>query len=681
MTETAVSSAPHDARDAASAAPSRSPPKAIQLLLPVWGQRFVRQFLDFGLPTLLAPGNLPAIARRLPCKFIFLTSKEDAALLQEHDAYRYLSSICETEVRLIDDLITGDNYSTTITLAYARAVVAAGADMLDTCFFFLISDYLMADGSLARVLDRMQAGASGVLAGNFQVVAEDAVQTFYQQFDRGTPELMLPPRDLMRWALAYLHPMTAANMVNFPLCHSIHANRLFWRVDESTLIGRFYLMHMICIRPEVTDFLIGSSCDYSFIPEMCPSGNVSVLTDSDDYLVVEMQPRRHEGLFLTMGPLVPKEVGAELSEWTTQRHRENVRYTLIFHANEIPDTLAKINAEADAFVTQVGSELSPKPKPYRNHPYWIGAMAAHRWAIKKRNQNLDDSVEELVHVEGSGWRDRFSVFVHTCRFWVFGRAPHVLPWHPRWPDYRILQRAIRKFLGRRRSHILILSTNPAIFADWLGDIAEQTTSWNVRRLLEVDRSHYIPLTGQFDGCLLFLDIEEMELARPLTERIRPLLTDDGVLLVDASNGHATSMDHSFNNAVIHYADRFLNLSTWIESIEFVVATPLRLAVLRGLRNLNDTAVRGPLRNLPFTVIAVLVLALTGVACNISAMRRETKASRRKLYSSICMVLRPSRGASPSMPEFAPIGDPYWHAGRIKTASEPVNQLVPEPESA
>ena len=61
------------------------------------------------------------------------------------------------------------------------------------------------------------------------------------------------------------------------------------------MLGRFYLMHMLCVRPEVTDFIIGSSCDYSFIPEMCPSGNVDAITDSDEYLVIEMQPRMHEG--------------------------------------------------------------------------------------------------------------------------------------------------------------------------------------------------------------------------------------------------------------------------------------------------------------------------------------------------------------------------------------------------
>ena len=80
-------------------------------------------------------------------------------ILQEHPACRYLRSICDVGILVIDDLITGDNHSTTITLAYARAVQATGSAMLDTCFFFLISDYLMADGSLAMSSARVQGGS------------------------------------------------------------------------------------------------------------------------------------------------------------------------------------------------------------------------------------------------------------------------------------------------------------------------------------------------------------------------------------------------------------------------------------------------------------------------------------------------------------------------------------------
>ena len=281
--------------------------------------------------------------------------------------------------------------------------------MLDTCFFFLISDYLVADGSLKNAFARIAAGASGIYAGNFQIVQEDAEPEFYEKFEHDGPDLAIPPRQLMSWALDHLHPMTAANMVNFTLSHATHSNRLFWRVDQDTLIGRFYLMHMICIRPEITDFVIGSSCDYSFIPEMCPTGPVGALTDSDEYLVVERQPRQHERGFLRMGPADPTALALSLSEWTTARHRENARWTLVFHAKDIPAALPATIGEADRFIELIRTKLSSAPQPHRNHPYWLGAIAAHRWAVRRiaAARSAADAIADLDESRRPG----------ACRAW------------------------------------------------------------------------------------------------------------------------------------------------------------------------------------------------------------------------------------------------------------------------
>jgi len=82
------------------------------------------------------------------------------------------------------------------------------------------------------------------------------------------------------------------------------------------------------------DFVVGSSWDYSFVPEMCPSGNVEAITDSDQYLGIEMQPRDHEMKFLRPGPLKPRVLARSLSEWTTVVHRDNARHSVVFHADE-----------------------------------------------------------------------------------------------------------------------------------------------------------------------------------------------------------------------------------------------------------------------------------------------------------------------------------------------------------
>src|SRR5262249_17324053 len=142
------------------------------------------------------------------------------------------SEICETRIHYVDHLITGHNYSTTITLAYAEAIRATREAMPDTCFLLLVSDYVVADGSFRSVIELVLSGRDGILVGNFQVVEEDALP-WLTQLQQASPDvLVLTSRALMSWALTHLHPATVANTVNYPLMHNDHTNRLFWRVDN-----------------------------------------------------------------------------------------------------------------------------------------------------------------------------------------------------------------------------------------------------------------------------------------------------------------------------------------------------------------------------------------------------------------------------------------------------------------
>src|SRR5882724_2696771 len=174
----------------------RPPLKKIRCLVPIWGYAYVQKFLEVGLPTWLADGNLPAISRVVPTEFVLLTSREDQTYLRAHPGFKRLSAICETTVHFIDHLITGNNYSTTITLAYVEAIRATGDEMLDTCFLFLVSDYIVADGSFRTVVERIRSGRSGVLVGNFQVVEEEALPWLTQLQQANPDVLRLKPRKL-----------------------------------------------------------------------------------------------------------------------------------------------------------------------------------------------------------------------------------------------------------------------------------------------------------------------------------------------------------------------------------------------------------------------------------------------------------------------------------------------------
>jgi hypothetical protein len=608
--------------------PQRPPPKFVKLLLPVWGHRYVRQFLDLGLPTLLAPGNLPALANALPCEFEILTSAEDEGYIRQHPAFLCLAGICPATIRPIDHLITTGNNSTTLTLAYAAAIRAAGPAMPDTCFFFLVSDYIVADGSLASVLARIRAGASAVLVGNFQVTAEEAARWLRDRMASEAARAAFPARELVRWALGHLHPATIANTLNSSLSHNAHTNRLFWRVDGDTLLGRFYLMHMIAIRPEVADFKIGASCDYSFVPEMCPSGNVSVITDSDEFLVVEMQPRAHESGFLRPGPLQPRTLARSLGEWTTARHRQNVGYSIVYHAGEPPAALSAAVAAADAFVAQVTRRLRRRPQPHYGHPYWRGAIATVREASRARL-----SAEALRAILGV--HSRRGYWIERLRALLVGYPPRVRPWHPRWADYRPVLRRLAPFFADPSRRLLLMSDAPTLFSVMLADAGDRVVRLQTSPFMQSAPERYVAFAKRFDLCLVEFDRRNVESTVELVGRIAPLMKAGGRILIAIREQQPMEAAHRFVAAL---GAILSGQAASLEEVRCVPASSLRAWSYRVFARLGAAAHQRPWVGIPAAAALAVPLALLTLVLNLFAAVR-TRAGPRGKASSLHIVVR------------------------------------------
>jgi hypothetical protein len=648
----------------------RSPPKAVKLLLPAWGYNYVRQFLEYSLPTMLAPGNIPALAATLPTEFIILTSADDEPFITEHPTFKQLASNCQTRIHTIDHLITDGNYSTTITLAYTEAVREAGEEMTDTCFLFLVSDYILADGSFASVLKRMQQGRSAVVAGNLQVVRESALPWLQERLAGNENLLCLQPRELMRWALNNLHPLVLANIVNLPFSHNSDSNRLFWRVDSNTILGRFYLLHMLCVRPEVEDFVIGSSCDYSFIPEMCPSGNVDIIADSDEYLVIEMQARGHESKFLRPGPFEKIPLANSLSEWTTSVHRDNAKHSIFFHAAEIPAEIDRNIDEANGYIADLTRKLSRRPQPHRGHPYWRGAMAAfHEVGGRKLNEEEWFYALGLPEVPNrlTNW------LVWHSKFALMGRPPHVLPWHPAWPDFRAVFREIDSFFTDPEARLLLLSNEPTAFSLALADGGERTRRLRCRPFLRNSPERYSPLHGKFDLCLLELNEVDMEDGGELTDRIVPLLKKGGRIILFVQNRRVNDRAGEFGQSVTFQSSRFIRSSAVPTEIHYVPSNAIRRRGRTGMSRLRRLMNKGFWLTAPLTAVEAGFFLLCSFIGNLDACRSTRRVSGGGHVSSFVMRLTVD---APEIAKLSAIGDRAIALKRGEVLGESGSAMLP-----
>lgn len=586
----------------------------------MWGDSYIKQFLESSLLTLLAEGNLPALARALPTRFVFLTRKEDEKTIRAHPAFLRLRRVCAVEFLPIDDLIMSGNHSTTTTLAWERAVRREGKAMLDTCFVFLVSDYLMADGSLATIAERMLEGADAIQAGNFQLNEDAAAAWLQARLAAADGVLSLGAREMVRWGLGCLHPATLANTVNYPLYHNAHTNRLFWRVNRDTLIGRFYLLHQICIRPQITDFVIGSASDYSFIAEMCPTGNVVIITDSDDYFVAEVQTLHHESHFIRLGPHSIDDLAVSLSEWTNRRHRQNAQRTIVFHAEDLPAELPALT-DADQFIREITLRLR-KEQPFRNHPYWIGAIGAL------------NAAKAQGHPGAGGW---VTNLMRWLRSTFVGHVPYVSRLHPRRRDYRVLMAACEG-LTDPSLNLLVEAADGTGIGEALRRRVSNAMPFSLRA-----SSPNQPIMGigdqKYDAAFIGLVNEDVGQIVPRLQPLAAVLRPGGqIVLAMLNTDGAVDLQHAART----YATRFAALAAaglTVADCRIVSVGWWRRWMNIGCARAARDVFSGSRKFAPLTWLRTALWGVPALTANVaSSFRAENQSNVRRIVSSILVRL-------------------------------------------
>jgi len=407
------------------------------------------------------------------------------------------------------------------------------------------------------------------------------------------------------------------------------------------MIGRFYLMHPIGVRPETANFEISSSFDYSFIPKMCPSGRILTLVDSDEYFVAEMQTRDHEHDKLIPGPLGKAELAAQLSEWTTAQHRANAAQTVVFHAAAEPADLATAVAEADRYIAGVAELLSPEPQPHRGHRYWIGSIAVNR-ARTGRALSREDwqfLLEEALP------KRRLARLALRLRLRIFGTLPEATLLHPRWPDYQLLCGVLEKAVAEGQ-RLLLVAEKPAVFAHWLVRTTVDAATVEIGRLLGASSSQYrslfSPTTGEFTACVVLLPETHFRHSGELLHRVVPLLVPGAQISLVAMNERPASVAAKFAQAFASQTGSLVNLSTWVGDAQYMGASWVRWRTYRAMRWFADHASRSRWSS-PVLLGLLYIVPLGLVSCVTNTAAKATRIPPR-LVSSILVQLRLSSRA-------------------------------------
>lgn len=221
-----------------------------------WGDAFTRNFLNYGLPTLLSPGNLPAWPFRETATFILYAPAQDWHTMQQHPTVHRLTEIMTVEWRPIDRPIMGDDkyhhMGQCVSDAFNRARERCAGLVL------LAPDALFADGSFAHLANLIADGRDLVMICGWHV-NEDEILPVLER-DPETHVLNLSKTQCVRYINEFMHNGMKARFWNAAR-FTTGCSHIYKRLQNGSIQANCYHLHPLYIRYPLkgVDFTLSSS--------------------------------------------------------------------------------------------------------------------------------------------------------------------------------------------------------------------------------------------------------------------------------------------------------------------------------------------------------------------------------------------------------------------------------------
>lgn len=264
----------------------------------VWGERYTDFLVNFCIPSLLAPNNIPALANRGRNKFLIATTEEDWARIQQRPIFERLREYVEPVKIAIPPCPEGVSPCVHMGIGHKLATHIAFEDR--AYGVLLTPDLMLSDGSVAAVQRHALARTQVVLAAALRFGEEPlfehleklgVVSTGSRLGEIGKP-LIVTGRQLVWAGIRSFHSETlryewdAPYFSNFPVA-------CWWRVPEEDGI----VLHSLSWAPLLLDYSAIERHDTSVMDNWTVDGDyvyrnfgldgkVHVVQDSDEIMLV-----------------------------------------------------------------------------------------------------------------------------------------------------------------------------------------------------------------------------------------------------------------------------------------------------------------------------------------------------------------------------------------------------------
>ncbi|MCX7153257.1 MAG: hypothetical protein NT115_12250, partial [Proteobacteria bacterium] len=467
-------------------------------------------------------------------------------------------------------------YGITLTHALFRGFADLADAMMDTVILFLNADFILADGSYERLIPYMLAGHRTILAPSYCAIEEDVSPLLEANASGNNGAIAMPPREMAATILAHRHNTIRAKTVNQTAFHFKYADQFYWSVDDSLLLGHQMPIALVAIRPEVALDRPGTFWDWGIVYDFCPSKTLTVIGDSDEFLMMELRKKAVHIELLQQGNGTAELKAQAMSGYITQYQIDSAIFPLTLHSGELPPDINVSRGLLCSAKDEVLHQVSSVPA-HSAHAQWVYHLRHLEYWTKSRHRRsqiakIKDQIDQTEEMNGMtrleylrseldylsdiyatertavttrfgktnvatlGLRSAIRRYVNATLDFayksVFGFVPDVYVTSVLWPMYRHFCKMMKLHDFNRSNGLLIVSDAH----HW----RESTCTWLERRHegLMLERQgvgeilkYPAPYKREFASCIMLLDYTELQQFEALFSAIRTVMRPDATILL------------------------------------------------------------------------------------------------------------------------------------------------------
>ena len=285
--------------------------RGFYFIVVVWGERFCDYFLEYCLPSLLSPGNIPALRTRSPSKFLIATRPEDWERMRATAIFREMEKFVTPVFFEIPPCPPGrsgcEHMGVGHKLCCEFAFREKGYAMV------LTPDCMLSEGSIGHLQELAKKGAKVVLAAALRFGEEPFLDNLRQvgaipcesRRDSGN-SLVIDGRTMVSAAVQGFHSETLRFEWEAPYFFAALPSAVWWRVPGEQGI----VLHSLSWAPLLFDYEPVREHDMSMFENWTIDGDyvyknygdsseIQIIDDSDDVFIASWGPLNDRPLPLT----------------------------------------------------------------------------------------------------------------------------------------------------------------------------------------------------------------------------------------------------------------------------------------------------------------------------------------------------------------------------------------------